>query len=202
MNTISHDLNICNIELNKQPDARVRKECRYCLSDDSSEKLIDPCKCEGTMKYVHQECLEDWIKNGNRRVYEVTDKNLMKVFLTKCEICKFQMRYTKNYKYDIFQSLIKLIKTIFGNLKNGLLLGLHSVIIYFLIKRLILFYKECAKNLKKNFFSFTPSALINFVHNVTVLISILVGINDIYMFYHRLLQEKRRCLITFLPKID
>ena len=35
-------------------------ECRICF-DSTSEPLIQPCKCSGTMKYVHTSCLQKWI---------------------------------------------------------------------------------------------------------------------------------------------
>jgi hypothetical protein len=181
----------------------TKKECRYCLSDDKTEKLIDPCHCEGTMKYVHQECLEDWIKNGNRHVKEIINpKNNMKIYLTICEICKYQMKYTKIYKNSIFQSIFKLMRTIFGNYKNCFILLFHSVITYFLIKRLKLFLHEFLSTFKKNFNIFNPSIWINFTHNLTVLTSILIAINDIYMFYSKLLMQKRKCLINFLPRSE
>lgn len=181
----------------------IKRECRYCLSDDRIEKLIDPCNCEGTMKYVHQECLEDWIKNGHRQVYETTNIQKLKIYLTMCEICKYQMKYTKSYKNNLFLSVIKMIKSIFSNIKNGLILVLHSIIIYFLFRRLKLFYREIVDLFKKNlnFLKIiNPTFFINLTHNFTVLTSILLGLNDIYMFYSKLYVSKRKCLISFLPK--
>lgn len=37
--------------------------CRVCLGDFVSEKnpLICPCKCSGTMKYIHLSCLRKWL---------------------------------------------------------------------------------------------------------------------------------------------
>jgi E3 ubiquitin-protein ligase DOA10 len=83
-----------NIQDKERVEAPRKKECRYCLSDDKLEMLIDPCNCEGTMKYVHQECLEEWIKNGNRQVSESNENKKMKIYMTICEICKYQMKYT------------------------------------------------------------------------------------------------------------
>lgn len=33
-------------------------QCRLCLDDDSWFNLIRPCKCDGSIRYVHQTCLE------------------------------------------------------------------------------------------------------------------------------------------------
>lgn len=38
------------------------KICKYCLDGKNQIDLISPCDCEGTSKYVHQECLAQWIK--------------------------------------------------------------------------------------------------------------------------------------------
>ena len=35
------------------------KICRICL-DDNGKELINPCKCNGTNKYVHLDCLNKW----------------------------------------------------------------------------------------------------------------------------------------------
>lgn len=32
-------------------------QCRICLETDDEENLCSPCKCIGTQKYVHKECL-------------------------------------------------------------------------------------------------------------------------------------------------
>ncbi len=42
------------------------KECRICFESDdlSNNKLISPCNCNGTSKYVHTNCLKLWINNS------------------------------------------------------------------------------------------------------------------------------------------
>lgn len=34
--------------------------CRICLEDDDLENLIYPCMCNGSSKYVHKYCLNQW----------------------------------------------------------------------------------------------------------------------------------------------
>ena len=40
------------------------KTCRICLGDEEEEEadnpLIAPCKCTGTMGYLHKDCLREW----------------------------------------------------------------------------------------------------------------------------------------------
>ena len=52
------------------------EECRICLDEDIRDKLISPCRCNGTSKWVHEECLQTWrLANMNN------DR------ANKCEIC-------------------------------------------------------------------------------------------------------------------
>ena len=37
-------------------------ECRICY-DKTSEPLIEPCKCSGSMGFVHKSCLQTWINH-------------------------------------------------------------------------------------------------------------------------------------------
>lgn len=50
--------------------------CRICHCEGDSEvPLIAPCYCSGSLRYVHQACLQQWIKSSDIR---------------SCELCKFQ----------------------------------------------------------------------------------------------------------------
>ena len=35
-------------------------QCRFCLEDADEDQLIAPCNCDGSHKFVHQECLAEW----------------------------------------------------------------------------------------------------------------------------------------------
>ncbi|PRD27897.1 UNVERIFIED_CONTAM: march8 [Trichonephila clavipes] len=50
--------------------------CRICHCEGDAElPLISPCFCAGSLRYVHQSCLQQWIKSSDTRC---------------CELCKFQ----------------------------------------------------------------------------------------------------------------
>lgn len=53
-------------------------ECRICFETHNQETLISPCKCSGTSKYVHKECLDKWI------VYKKNDI---------CSVCQEKYSY-------------------------------------------------------------------------------------------------------------
>jgi E3 ubiquitin-protein ligase MARCH6 len=46
--------------------------CRICrTSGDSENPLFYPCACSGSIKYVHQDCLLQWLNHSNARQCEV-----------------------------------------------------------------------------------------------------------------------------------
>ncbi len=64
--------------------------CRICLGEDMREAqnpLITPCKCAGSVRYVHLQCLKRWIQ---QRVRVEQHSNSVTVFWKSlsCELCK------------------------------------------------------------------------------------------------------------------
>ncbi|KTW25926.1 hypothetical protein T552_03200 [Pneumocystis carinii B80] len=60
--------------------------CRVCCGENSEEEpLFYPCKCSGTIKYVHDNCLIKWLQYSRRR---------------DCELCRTPFRFTKCLMYD------------------------------------------------------------------------------------------------------
>lgn len=64
------------------------KMCRICFEEHNIEpnKLIRPCKCKGTQRFIHKECLLTWlnfnISNPEKRDY--------------CDICKHKFKFALN----------------------------------------------------------------------------------------------------------
>lgn len=61
-----------------------KKECRICYQLDSSQNLISPCHCEGSIKFVHKKCIQKFIN--------ITENEQ---FTRYCSVC--------NYKYDFIK---------------------------------------------------------------------------------------------------
>ncbi|KAG5984992.1 hypothetical protein E4U55_002099 [Claviceps digitariae] len=87
--------------LSSRPDDRSKPEpqssdaahaiCRICRGEGTSaEPLFYPCKCSGSIKYVHQDCLMEWLSHSQKKY---------------CELCKTSFRFTKLYAPDMPQSL-------------------------------------------------------------------------------------------------
>lgn len=73
-------------EGNGDPDT-----CRICRGEgDPSESLFHPCKCSGSIKFVHQDCLKEWLSHSQKK---------------HCELCKTAFRFTKLYSPNMPQSL-------------------------------------------------------------------------------------------------
>ncbi|XP_040207898.1 E3 ubiquitin-protein ligase MARCHF6 isoform X1 [Rana temporaria] len=61
--------------------------CRVCRSEGNMEKpLYHPCVCTGSIKFIHQECLVQWLKHS-RKEY--------------CELCKHRFAFTPIYSPDM-----------------------------------------------------------------------------------------------------
>lgn len=57
--------------------------CRICRGEGTKEEeLFYPCKCSGSIKFVHQSCLMVWLSHSHKK---------------HCELCKTPFRFTKLY---------------------------------------------------------------------------------------------------------
>lgn len=65
--------------------------CRICLGDDNEadNPLLTPCKCAGTMKFIHILCLQKWLKSKlQMKQTEFYTSMIIKPLL--CELCRTQ----------------------------------------------------------------------------------------------------------------
>ncbi|KAK3399167.1 hypothetical protein B0T20DRAFT_193161 [Sordaria brevicollis] len=66
---------------------REPEQCRICRGEATpDDPLYHPCKCSGSIKWVHQECLMQWLAQTQRK---------------HCELCKTPFRFTKLYDPDM-----------------------------------------------------------------------------------------------------
>ena len=63
--------------------------CRICLSEeqDKDNPMISPCKCDGTMKYIHVNCLKEWLLSS-RQQSKARFCTTYKWNKLGCELCK------------------------------------------------------------------------------------------------------------------
>lgn len=71
------------------PDENPPLGCRICLGDTQTPEnpLISPCSCSGTMKFVHIDCLREWLQS---RLNVKQNGSAMSYFWHNldCELCK------------------------------------------------------------------------------------------------------------------
>ncbi|KRY84752.1 E3 ubiquitin-protein ligase MARCH6, partial [Trichinella pseudospiralis] len=61
--------------------------CRVCRMESTNERpLFYPCLCTGSIKFIHQECLTEWLKYSKKDV---------------CELCNHQYKFTPVYHPDM-----------------------------------------------------------------------------------------------------
>ena len=82
-------LDIIQNKILKESENHSKPLCRICLSEEHIKEnpLIHPCNCDGTMKYIHLQCLRLLIQSKIKK----TETDYCKVLTFKkleCEICK------------------------------------------------------------------------------------------------------------------
>ncbi|EDO06198.1 RING-variant domain family protein [Babesia bovis T2Bo] len=62
--------------------------CRICLEDEASGPLVVPCRCKGSMKYVHLGCIRTWVQ-GRLKIKDDEGRLQLTYFLQNltCELC-------------------------------------------------------------------------------------------------------------------
>lgn len=81
--------------------------CRICLCEisfDEDSPLISPCKCNGSVKYLHLECLKKWVlslvkKKQTAEVLSLSWKSI------QCEICKTPLPKAIYFKKQVIELL-------------------------------------------------------------------------------------------------
>ena len=72
-------------------DVVFAKLCKICFEDTEtliSGKLLAPCQCAGSMKYIHEECLKTWLVSQKKHLPTAS-----------CEICN--KTYKMDFKYGL-----------------------------------------------------------------------------------------------------
>lgn len=94
-------------------------ECKICFEDGVNEPLMNPCRCNGSSRWVHESCLQRWrLTNQNTNAYH------------RCEIClyeyvidrgsseeKFHFICIEKYQNSLIELVLSFVFTfLFGNI--------------------------------------------------------------------------------------
>lgn len=84
---------------NKRKPGRAKREirnaeeliCRICFTAaEHVHELISPCVCDGTMQYVHRECLREWrMHSSNKQSF------------ARCNQCNYPYKLRKNWRDQV-----------------------------------------------------------------------------------------------------
>lgn len=93
-------------------------ECRICFDTFSTREnpLMSPCLCNGTSKYVHKECIQEW-----------RHANLNTTAFTHCRECTYAYNIKPSKKEETFYISVSFIE----NLKKFQNLALFNCLIFF-----------------------------------------------------------------------
>ncbi|CAI5441032.1 unnamed protein product [Caenorhabditis angaria] len=73
-------------DLSNEPLCRI---CHCCWPPDSNDPLISPCRCSGSLQYVHVSCLMHWLDISSRKLHRPAI----------CELCLYKYRRRRVLKY-------------------------------------------------------------------------------------------------------
>ncbi|KAK9247827.1 hypothetical protein V1506DRAFT_453898 [Lipomyces tetrasporus] len=94
--------------------------CRICRGEGTpDEPLYHPCKCSGSIKYVHQDCLMEWLQHSQRKQV--------------CELCKTPFKFTKLYSPDMPSHIPPLLflSKIASHVRSSIILYLRLMMVCF-----------------------------------------------------------------------
>ena len=133
--------------------------CRICFEKDLPKKMVYPCKCRGTLKWIHKKCLLNWITISKKM---------------SCPQCNYTYK-TKKINNSIFHN---------NNFVSNICLLIYAIIFIlsgFMYRYLITYYFNI--NYKK-IFHFNTLFIYNSIIFQTILIIIIAPI--IYIYYPKI----------------
>jgi len=96
---------------NKELMSKIPKICRICLSEEDplgyyDDPLVQPCKCSGSMKYIHINCLKQWL--NTKSCLKIENNRNFSFFLIKpviCELCQTKFPDYIEHKGKLYEIL-------------------------------------------------------------------------------------------------
>ncbi len=137
----------------KEKKEENTKRCRICYEENQTlSPLIFPCKCNGTIKWVHEKCIKEWIKISKKNYcpqckYQYKIENVCN-YPKLSFLCKDRnIRFLSLFTMGILILLISIFKYYFIGMKDNskmrfFLDGLKGLIILSLIIIPIMYYKR------------------------------------------------------------
>ena len=116
----------------EQPLASCSPQCRICL--ETGEALISPCRCVGSMAFVHEECLRVWLLSRSGEPVQA-----------KCEICEHKYQVACTYSTHCARISLRKLPHLMIILLALMILAMLAFIIGILVSSLLNFASLQAK---------------------------------------------------------
>lgn len=88
-NDLSGSLSSVSSDMNTDPMLPICKICHLNAKED--DPLITPCRCSGSVQFIHAKCLMRWL--------EISKKKSRKPL--SCELCQYQYQWHKKFRVSI-----------------------------------------------------------------------------------------------------
>ncbi|OAX41033.1 hypothetical protein K503DRAFT_713394 [Rhizopogon vinicolor AM-OR11-026] len=98
-------------------EAEEQDTCRICSAPgEPDQPLFYPCKCSGTIRYIHQDCLTTWLSHSKKKT---------------CDVCKHPYSFTKVYAANMPPTLppFLLFRRLAQQALFAILFGLRAVLV-------------------------------------------------------------------------
>lgn len=77
--------------------------CRICGEDDTDEPLFHPCRCSGSIRHIHEDCLVKWLTmKSNLPGGDAV--SLHEANVSECELCGHTFQFSFEYSKEISES--------------------------------------------------------------------------------------------------
>ncbi|KAI0676025.1 hypothetical protein C8Q78DRAFT_1142731 [Trametes maxima] len=91
--------------------------CRICSAPaEPDQPLFHPCRCSGTIRYIHQDCLTEWLQHSKKKT---------------CDVCKHPYSFTKVYAKNMPERLpfFLILRQFSRQLVSAILFGLRAALV-------------------------------------------------------------------------
>ncbi|EAR85128.1 FHA domain protein (macronuclear) [Tetrahymena thermophila SB210] len=96
--------NNTNMSNNNNIEGGFVPMCKICLSEqaDSDNPFVNPCKCTGSMKFVHIKCIQYWVRSKIQSSYQNQNCIVLLSKFFECELCKTKYHFKFNSEGQIY----------------------------------------------------------------------------------------------------
>lgn len=155
-------------------------QCRICLEDDLITNMISPCLCRGHMKYIHRECLNQWIV-----LSENPDNK------EKCPTCNFNYQYNQT---AICQPINNIKKCFSFMISKYIPFLIFNHLVIFGISNLIYYIRGNDNHI------IIDKELNLFFENYTISALIVTFFYLIFMLIHFCFQRNKKLFLKYLKE--